>query len=190
MRVHHLAHLTAMLALATACGETSETPVEASEVSPIAGMYEVSGNTIETQSGNKRGISGTIILAEDGGKYTATFNLNTSFPGPESGIAAEVIGKGSGDIEGRTLRGTAETQIVMATVPGIDTNFAFIPRMTSTRIMSNSVTTIATDGTITIQIENRPAPGQDYTETRTTLRGMRVSGAGVETMRGAATRKP
>jgi hypothetical protein len=54
--------------------------------------------------------------------------------------------------------------------------------MTSTRIMSNSVTTIATDGTISIQIDNRPAPGQDYTETRTTLRGMRVSGAGVETI--------
>jgi hypothetical protein len=189
MRVRHLAHLTATLALATACSDSTETPEEVIEASPIAGMYEVSGTTIETQSGNKRGISGTIILAEDSGKYTATFNLNTTFPGPEKGIAAEVIGTGSGDIEGRTLRGTAQMQIVMATVPGVDPGFAFIPRTTSTRVESSSVTTIAADGTVSIVIENRPAPGQDYVETRTTRRGMRVSGAGVETIRGTPAAK-
>ena len=190
MRVRHFAHLAALLALATACGEPTEAPEEAAEVSPIAGMYEVSGATIETQSGTKRAISGTIILAEDGAKYTATFNLNTTFPGPEKGIAAEVIGKGSGDIAGRTLRGTAQTQIVMATVPGVDPGFAFIPRVTSTRIESTSVTTVAVDGTVSIQIESRPAPGQQYAETRTTLRGTRVSGAGIAAVRGAAVATP
>ncbi|MBW2400326.1 MAG: hypothetical protein JRG80_13770, partial [Deltaproteobacteria bacterium] len=58
--------------------------------------------------------------------------------------------------------------------PGIDPAFAFIPRITSTRIVSNSVTSVAADGSVVIQIENRPAAGEDYAPSRTTLRGIRI----------------
>jgi hypothetical protein len=66
---------------------------------------------------------------------------------------------------------------VISTVPGIDPAFAFIPRMTSTRIVSNSVTSIAADGSVLILIENEPAAGEDYSPSRTSLRGIRTGAA-------------
>ena len=96
----------------------------------------------------------------------------------ESALPAQVIGKGEGTIEDRTLRGIAQTQLVMATVPGVDPGFAFIRPQVSTRLISTTLATIAADGNLSIAIENQPAEGEDYAPTRTTLRGSRVSAFG------------
>lgn len=172
--------LMAIFLLVSACGssETGETG-ETVEAVPIAGMYEVTGVTVARESGHKREIAGTVILAADGDSYTATFNLNTTYPGADQALPAEVIGKGEGKIEGRTLRGRAETQLVMATVPGIDPGFAFVPRMVSTRIASSTTATVAVDGTVSIEIQNEAGSGSEYTPTRTTLHGSRISSAGL-----------
>jgi hypothetical protein len=181
--MHVIPASTRLLALAwigvLACGPGAGDGSEAADAPPIAGMYEVSGSTIAIGSGEKRTISGKIILAEEDGEYTATFNLTTMFPVGGEAFPAEVIGKGEGTIQGRELTGTAETQLVIATVPGVDTAFAYVPRTVTTRLESTSKTTIAADGTVAIQIENQPAEGEDYQPTRTTLRGHRVSTAGV-----------
>lgn len=142
---------------------------------PIAGIYDVTGTTIETGTGQKREISGSVVLAEDGANYTATYHLNTVFEGEEGVLPAEVIGQGAGTIEGHTLRGNAETQLVISSVPGVDPAFAFIPRTTTTRLVSTSVTSIAADGSVEITIENAGAAGEAYQPTRTTLRGARTS---------------
>ena len=171
--------LVVAMLLALACGAGDTEVAEQTEVQPIAGMYEVTGVTVALESGRRREIAGTVILAENGDQYTATFHLNTTYPGADQALPAEVIGKGEGTIDGRSLRGTAETQLVMATVPGIDPGFAFVPRMVSTRIASNTVATVATDGTLSIEIESQPATGAEYAPTRTTLHGSRVSAAGI-----------
>lgn len=186
MRRQHAAWLGSLALFTVSCGAPQETVVEeesAPEVAatPISGRYEVTGSTVALESGYKRDISGTVILTTDGDSYTATFDLATTYPDPaaDEPIIAEVIGKGEGSIEGRTLRGSADTQIVASTVPNVDPSFAFIPRSVSTRIVSKSVTTIAADGSVSIEIENQPAPGEDYMPTRTTLSGKRVAQAGV-----------
>ena len=114
-----------------ACGPEAEPGAEgeASFVpAPISGMYEVSGVTVVTQTGDKREISGKIILAEDGDAYIATYSLTTLYPMGAENLPAEVIGKGEGVIDGRRLEGTAATQLVIAMVPGVDPAFAFVPR--------------------------------------------------------------
>ena len=169
----------AAFSLACGGGDSGETDAPVTDATPIGGRYEVRGVTIALESGHRRDIAGTVILAEDGGSYTAAFQLQTTYPGAEEALPAEVIGTGVGSIEGRTLRGTAQTQLSMATVPGIDPNFAFVPRMVSTRITSKSVTTIAADGSVIIEIESQPASGEEYAPTRTTLRGTRISAAGI-----------
>ena len=175
------ANLAGSLLLSFACGgaEESAAPEVASQGAPISGMYSVSGMTTETASGHQRKISGTIILAEEGAGYTATFNLATTYPGGDQSLPAEVIGRGEGTIEGRRLEGTNHTQLVVATVPGVDPGFAYIPRMVSTRIVSTSVTQIAPDGSVEIELTNVPEEGEDYSPTRTVLNGRRVSAAGV-----------
>jgi hypothetical protein len=181
------ASLCAFAFASAACGR-EEAPVEETPAAaeappaPIAGRYEVRGSTVAIASGFERHISGTVILATEGNSYTATFDLETTYPDPAAAepIIAEVIGKGEGTIEGRTLRGTAQTQIVAATVPNVDPGFAFIPRSVSTRVISTSVTTISADGNVDIEIENRPAPGEEYQPTRTTLTGRRVEAAQID----------
>jgi hypothetical protein len=170
----------AVVLLFSACGSgESGDAEEAVEALPIAGMYEVTGVTVARESGHKREIAGTVILATKGDTYTATFDLNTTYPGADQALPAEVIGKGEGAIKGRTLRGRAETQLVMATVPGIDPGFAYVPRMVSTRIASNTTATVTADGNVSIEIENEAAQGSEYPPTRTTLHGSRVSSAGL-----------
>ena len=164
------------------CGSDSEFALEgeaATQAAPIAGMYQVSGITSAVTGGHEREISGTIILADQGDSYTATFNLNTLYPIGVESLPTEVIGTGKGTIEGRTLRGTAQIQLVTTTVPGVDPAFAYIPRTVSTRLVSTTLTTLAPDGAVAIEIENAPAPGEQYLPTRTVLSGFRTSAAGV-----------
>ncbi len=164
-----------------ACGSDpdSAAPEASASNAPISGMYAVEGVTTEAGSGHQRKLAGTIILSEEGSRYTATFSLATTYPGGDQALPAEVIGKGEGSVEGRTLKGSNHTQLVVTTVPGVDPGFAFIPRMVSTRIYSTSVTQLAPDGSVEIELENTPEEGADYTPTRTVLSGRRVSAAGV-----------
>jgi len=175
-----LTALGAALLMFSACERSSPPAAEETatvEAVPIGGLYEVAGTTVDTTTGRKRDISGTVVLADRGDSYAASFHLETIWEGMDGILPADVIGKGSGTIEGRMLRGSAETQLVISTVPGIDPGFAYIPRTTTTRLVSKSVTTIADDGTILILIENAPAAGEIYAPTRTTLHGTRIGAA-------------
>jgi hypothetical protein len=158
--------------------ETRETPpVGAGPPELISGRYDVRGTTSVVGTPDKRKIHGVVILVRDGDEYKAAFELKTQFPAEGTITEADVIGHGSGSVTGRQLDGSAETQIVVSAVPGVDTGFAFIPRTVSTRIVSTSVAKVAPDGSIEIEIENRPGPGEQYLPTRTKLAGTRTSGA-------------
>lgn len=164
------------------CGSGESPAVATAPAAPLSGRYEVTGVTTNQATGEKREIAGTVVLvtSEDGRTYTATFDLDTIYPGAVEALPAAVIGKGEGTIEGRTLRGTSETQLVMATVPGVDPGFAYVPRMVSTRLASTSVANVAPDGSLEVEIRNVAADGEeDYSPTRTTLRGARISAIGV-----------
>jgi hypothetical protein len=172
----------ALLALLLACG-TDETraPEVAAQAppAPLSGTYRVSGTTVDKTTGAERGVSGTVIVIAEGDSYTSTFDLATTLHGSGAPQKAELVGRGDGRIEGRKLTGTAETQLIVALVPGVDAGFGLLPRMATTRIVNRSDATIENDGTVMIEIESDPAPGEDYTPTRTTLRGRRTSAVGL-----------
>jgi hypothetical protein len=137
-------------------------------------MYDVTGITKRIGGTEERRISGTLVLRQQGDRYTASFELDTTFPGAVEKLQADVIGSGEGVIEGRTLTGSAQMQMVISTVPGVDTGFAFVPRVVGARIASTSTAEIGPDGSIVIELENRPAEGDSYEPTRTRLTGTRV----------------
>jgi len=110
---------------------------------------------------------------EDSARAQPQISLPT-FPGAVEQLQADVIGNGDGIIAGRTLTGSAHMQLVVSTVPGVDTGFAFVPRMVGARIASTSAAEIAPDGSIVIVIENHPAEGDSYQPTRTRLTGTRL----------------
>jgi hypothetical protein len=173
----------ALAALLLACGSGDAPPAEAASearpAAPLSGAYRVSGTTVDKTTGAERSISGTVIVIAEGDTYTSTFDLATTLHASGTAQKAELVGRGDGRIEGRKLTGTAETQLIVALVPGVDAGFGLLPRMATTRIVNRSDAMIEPDGSVTIQIESDPAPGQDYNPTRTTLRGRRTSAVGL-----------
>jgi hypothetical protein len=159
-----------------ACGSQNEdsTRTQPQSSLPISGTYEVKGLTKSVGSIEERRISGTVIVKQQGDRYTASFELDTTFPGAVEPLQADVIGNGDGIVDGRTLMGSARMQMVVSTVPGVDTGFAFVPRVVGARIASTSAAVIAADGSIVIEIENHPAEGDKYRPTRTRLTGTRL----------------
>lgn len=142
---------------------------------PLAGTYRVSGTTVDALTGEERAVSGTIVLKTDGASYTSSFSLNTVLPGVGEPQSAELVGHGQGTIDGRTLDGSAETQLIVALVPGVDVGFGMLPRVATARILNRSHATVAPDGSVEVAIESDPAPGSDYAPSRTTLRGERMA---------------
>jgi hypothetical protein len=184
VRSGHVRHwlLAVSAAAPIACGEANESPAVSAqppvEPQPLSGLYEVSGRTVDKATGSERNLSGTVIVAAEGESYTATFNLNTTVMTQGDPRRAELIGKGEGRVAGRTLEGSAETQMIVALVPGVDAGFGMLPRGATARIVNQSKATIGDDGTVRIEIESEGAPGTEYAPTHTMLRGRRVSDTG------------
>ncbi len=173
------------LALA-ACGSEPGAPTEgappeaASAPISVSGTYEVTGETVEKESGRSRQLSGLVILAQEGDDYTSTFELETLYPTSDGPTEAQLIGSGKGRVEGATLTGSAETQILFSEVPGVDAGFAFLPRSYGPRIVSRSTATVKPDGRVEIEIETSGAVGERYAPTHTTLRGRRMEPEALE----------
>jgi hypothetical protein len=179
------AALLSALLLAWACGEAPPEPAspagsaEPAATGDLSGVYEAYGTTVDRENGDTRQLFGTLVLQQDGASYTASFELKTEYPVEGGAIAADVIGDGAGTIAGARLEGRSHTQLVLATVPGVDTGFAFLPRRVGPRIESRTVGTLLGDGTLELVSENAAAAegGQGYRPTRTTLRATRVDDA-------------
>jgi hypothetical protein len=178
--------VAASTALVLACGEREGAkPVSAAPPvpEPLSGLYEVSGVTVDKATGAERAVAGTVIVDVEGASYTSTFDLATNLPVKGRAQRAELIGQGSGRVDDRTLEGTAETQLIVALVPGVDPGFGMLPRHATAQIVNRSVAVIAPDGTVRIEIDSEAAPGTDYAPTHTKLRGKRVAAKGVEGIR-------
>ena len=89
-------------------------------------------------------------------------------------MRTDVIGTGEGKPSASGLAGSADTQLVVQTVPGVDTNFAFIPRQVGPKLVSTWTAHLEPDGTLLVELTNHGAEGEVYSPTKTTLRGKRV----------------
>ena len=161
----------------SACGAPDSEPADVSAAPAdmvISGRYDVKGLTLSPGTPDRRKIQGSVIIVRQGDRYTATYELGTTWPAEGIDTDADVVGVGEGRIEGGTLTGEARTQLVISSVPGVDPGFAFVPRTVTKRIVSTSVAKIAPDGSIEIEINNRGAEGEQYDPTRTRLLGRRV----------------
>jgi hypothetical protein len=181
--MQHRTLLLGAVALLVACGDASSPEIAdvaaTGPAVPLEGTYRVSGTTVDKTTGSERGVSGTIVVKTQGNKYTTTFSLNTTLHGSGEPQKAELIGQGEGAVEGRKLIGTAETQLIVALVPGMDAGFGMLPRVATSRIVNSSTAEITPDGSVRIEIESNPAPGDEYAPSRTTLRGKRISAVGL-----------
>ena len=148
--------------------------VDSRAADPFSGTYRVRGLTTDVTRGDTRRIEGIIVLTEKGGVYSTNVELETKYPSAGGPVDAQVIGTGAAERSGQVLSGTAETQLVMSTVPGVDTEFAWVPRTVGPRLVSTWKARFRQDGTLVVEIRNQPAEGEDYLPTTTTLYGTRI----------------
>jgi hypothetical protein len=170
--------------LCGACGEAADPAVEAgaeaagepARASDLSGVYQVFGSTVDKQTGDTRELFGTVVLRQTEDRFTTSFELKTEYPVEGGSLDADVIGEGSGRVEAGKLDGHTRTQLVLGTVPGVDTGFAFMPRSVGPRIESRTQGSLLPDGTLEFVSENEAASegGQGYRPTRTTLRATRI----------------
>lgn len=172
-----------LLALACSAPDPSERTSAGAEAgdAPYAGLYQVSGYTTVRRSGQQRRIRGTVIIAASAAgvsdPYTATFDLETEFETPDGPIQADVIGTARAAEQAQNLAGSAEMRILMASIPGLDPSFPWIPGRLGPRVVSKfTMERAPKDGGFRIEIETEAAPGQSYDPTRTTLRARRQAG--------------
>ncbi len=148
--------------------------VTASSSDPFSGSYRVKGLTTDVLHGDTRRIEGIIVLKEQEGGYLTSAELETKYPSAGGPVDADVIGTGDGERSGDTLRGSTQTQLVMSTVPGVDTAFAWVPRTVGPRLESTWTARFRPDGTLVVEIQNEPAEGVEYSPTTTILYGTRI----------------
>lgn len=165
--------------LAGGCEESREATGGAGGKLDFTGVFEVDGFTVVRRSEERRPIAGTVIIAHREGPvaHVATFSLETELSGPDGSIEAEVFGSAEAERSADELHGTAETQLLLASVPGIDASFPFIPGRLGPKIVSSFQMTPDPEeaGSFRIEIENEAAEGQAYQRTRTTLRARRTA---------------
>jgi hypothetical protein len=159
---------------ATLLAASAAQAAEANAADPYSGTYDVVGTTTDTKSGDQRRIEGHIVLTLKDGRYRAASELATDFPTHGGPMHTDVIGTGEGERKGDELAGTANTQLVIQTVPGVDTNFAFIPRQVGPRIVSTWKARLEPDGTLVVELANKGEDGEAYAPTTTKLRGKKV----------------
>jgi len=118
--------------------------------------------------------------------YTATFDLETEFATPDGPIQADVIGSARAKAEAAQLAGSAETRILMASIPGLDPTFPWIPGRLGPRVLSKfTMAPAEAEGAFEIEIESEAAPGESYEPTRTALRARRAASGPRERVAGA-----
>jgi hypothetical protein len=141
---------------------------------PFSGTWDVKGITVDQKSGDTRVIEGHVVLTRKNDHWSASAELKTDFPTQGGPLHTDVIGKGEGRLAAGGLEGKAHTQLVIQTVPGVDTDFAFVPRNVGPRIQSDWKAQIRPDGTLVVELTNSPEKGETYSPTKTTLKGKRV----------------
>lgn len=149
-------------------------PARAEAEDPYSGTYDMRGMTTDLASGDQRRIEGHVVLAKKGKGWSASSELATEYPTEGGPVHTEVIGSGAGVAAGGGLEGTAHTQLVIGTVPGLHSGFQFVPRQVGPRIVSKWKAHLEKDGTLVVELSNQPEPGETYSPTKTTLRGKRV----------------
>lgn len=168
--------LPAALLFSFAFGLASAPAARAAEpagADPFSGTWQMQGMTTDVKSGDTRRIEGHVVLTRKGDHWAAASELVTQFPTLGGPVHTDVIGTGDGRRVGDQLAGEAHTQLVIQTVPGVDPDFAFIPRQVGPRIVSKWTARFEGD-VLVVELANQPDAGEQYTPTKTVLKGKRV----------------
>ncbi len=143
------------MAMSLGCGFSNpgsfdeKAPVDGPK-SPL-GVFRVHGSVVDEKTGQSQPTHGFVSIRLRDGGWVSGYELETSFEREDGALAAELVGTGAGSLHGNPLHGTASTQLVMATIPGVSPKFALIPRSVGPRVAARTTLWMGDDGSIALE---------------------------------------
>lgn len=164
--------VAAAIAACDAAGPAVESAPSLPDAAAASGVYAMHGVTVRASEGAIREIDGTMRLHIEGESFSASFELDTTYPGPEESFPATVVGWGQGMVVGDSLAGTISSTVARTQTEG-EPRPARLP-VEELVVMSSSVARFTADGGLQVELQNHPGIGQDYSPSVTVLEGKRV----------------
>lgn len=177
-----------LVALAFGCGLPEPEPTTQAEPAParaepeshaplldaatVSGVYQVRGVTVQAADGLVREIDGILRLELKEKSFSTTFELETTFPGPEAVLSASVVGWGQGLVVGDTMAGTVSSRLVRLDEPAEGSRLRLPAE--ELVIMSSSIARFNAHGRLQVELLNQPGIGQTYSPSVTVLEGDRT----------------
>ncbi len=133
---------------------SAQTHISDTAVKSLSGLYYVQGRAVDSETGQSRIAAGTITIQERERGWVSRFEVEMGFDREGGTVSAEVVGTGSGQVDGSMLRGSSTQQLITASVPGVSTRFSMIPRNVGAQIESETTAWIGPDGSIAIEFSD------------------------------------
>ncbi len=165
----------ALLASPAFAEETSNPPVGAAESPYIGGRYQVHGSITIKGTGERRAIGGTWIIDQQADSYRSTYSLVTRIKNADGKLVrADVIGRGEGRVQGNRIEGTAESQLILASIGGAYGATPYLPRRLGPVLRQATRGTIDEEGYLRIELDYEPVEGGPQEASHVVLRGQLV----------------
>jgi hypothetical protein len=168
------AGVAVVLLFASAARAADPPDVAAPEERYIGGRYSVQGSITVKDTGEKRAIGGTLILDQRGPEFRTTYQLRTRVRTENGLVRADVIGRGDGRIDGNRIEGTAESQLITATIGGAHGATPYLPRRIGPILKQQANGSVDEHGVIKLELEYTPVPGGPVETSHVILYGERV----------------
>ncbi len=168
--------VAALLATPALAEDSARSPAAEAEAPYVGGRYQVHGTIAIEGTGERRAIGGMWIIDQQGDAYRSTYSLVTRVRNEEGALVrADVIGRGEGRVQPGRFDGTAESQLILATVGGAYGATPYVPRRYGPILRQATRGTIDAEGDLRVELEYEPVPGGPKERSRVVLRGQLVS---------------
>jgi hypothetical protein len=168
--------VAALLASPVLAEETSNPPVEAAATPYVGGRYQVHGTITIQDTGERRAIGGMWIIDQQGDEYRSTYSLVTRIRNVDGDLVrADVIGRGEGRVQAGRFDGTAESQLILASVGGAYGATPYLPRRYGPILRQATRGTIGEEGELRVELDYEPVEGGPRERSHVVLRGQLVS---------------
>ncbi len=142
----------------------------------LAGIYDIEGQTVVGETGDRFHMSGKMVVKQYGDRLTTVFEASVKRVEGKGGPATlKFTSRGDAILKGSSIAGVSEVQTVLGQVPELDVSAPMVPRRVLPPFNATSAGTVDEDGKIRFTITSETdvfGPGRDR---KTTIEAVRVA---------------
>ncbi len=160
-----------VLLLTAVAGAAQDEPVH-----DVAGIYEIDGQTLVGETGNRFVMTGKLVVRQDGPSLSTFVEADVKRVEGNTGPASlSFISHGDAVLKGDRIAGVAEVQTIQGQVPGMDVSAPMMPRKAYPPFHATTAGKVVGEGRLRFEVRSDTqvfGPGGDR---RTTFEAVRVA---------------